>query len=489
MAPSRASLAAFMLLAPLLSPLEAPAQRLSLVDRIVAVVNKEVITLSELNEAMGAATRQLRRQGTQAPPREVLERQMLERLILDKAQLQMAKETGIRVEETQVDRAVQRVAEQNKLTLADFRAALERDGIPFDAFRSDLRDQIVLTRLREREVDDKIQVSDTEIDLFLQETSAQSAERAEYNLAHILVRVPEQATPERIEASRANRYGRGFRRARARQFRRLHRGPRRRPRLDLPGRHGAGVRACLPGVETRRNQPACEDAFRLSPDPGAGTPFGRHESRTATAPGAAGATRAQVRRGFPAVAAPAARPDVRGFAPGGAIGISSTIAVTSGEPAGIGPEICALLAKESFSARIVVIGDRGILPGGPTVHHVPPARPRVPGKLDPANSRYVLRLLDRAVQGCLAGELEAMVTAPVQKSVINDAGIAFTGHTEYLAEPGKAGHVVMMLVGGGLRVALATTHLPLAQVPRAITTDGLLRTLRVLDKDLKQRFK
>ncbi len=203
MAPSRASLCVFILLAPLLSPLEARAQRVSLVDRIVAVVNKEVITLSELNEAMGAATRQLRRQGTQAPPREVLERQMLERLILDKAQLQMAKETGIRVEETQVDRAVQRVAEQNKLTLADFRAALERDGIPFDAFRSDLRDQIVLTRLREREVDDKIQVSDTEIDLFLQETSAQSAERAEYNLAHILVRVPEQATPERIEAARA----------------------------------------------------------------------------------------------------------------------------------------------------------------------------------------------------------------------------------------------------------------------------------------------
>ncbi len=150
--------------------------------------------------------------------------------------------------------------------------------------------------------------------------------------------------------------------------------------------------------------------------------------------------------------------------------------MTSGEPAGIGPEICALLAKESFSARIVVIGDRGILPGSPNVEHVPLERPRVPGKLDPANSRYVLRLLDRAVQGCLAGEFEAMVTAPVQKSVINDAGIAFTGHTEYLAEQGKAGHVVMMLVGGGLRVALATTHLPLAQVPRAITTDGLLRT-------------
>ena len=184
-------------------PLDAPAQRVSLVDRIVAVVNKEVITLSELNEAIGAAERQLRRQATQAPARDVLERQLLERLILDKAQLQLARESGIRVDETQVDRAVQRIAEQNSLTLSDFRAALERDGIAFEQFRQDLRDQIILTRLREREVDDKIQVSDTEIDLFLEENSAQSAVRAEYNLAHILVRVPDQASPERIEAARA----------------------------------------------------------------------------------------------------------------------------------------------------------------------------------------------------------------------------------------------------------------------------------------------
>ncbi len=163
--------------------------------------------------------------------------------------------------------------------------------------------------------------------------------------------------------------------------------------------------------------------------------------------------------------------------------------MTSGEPAGIGPEICALLAKESLPARIVVIGDRGILPGCPNVEHVLLERPRVPGKLDPANSRYVLRLIDRAVQGCLASEYRAMVTAPVQKSVINDAGIAFTGHTEYLAERAKAEHVVMMLVGGGLRVALATTHMPLAQVPAAITKDSLVRALSVLDRDLKRRFK
>jgi peptidyl-prolyl cis-trans isomerase SurA len=202
MTPSRALLAALLLL-PLLVPSQAPAQRISLVDRIVAVVNKEVITLSELNEAIGTAERQLRRQETQAPPREVLERQLLERLILDKAQLQLARDTGIRVDDTQLDRAVQRIAEQNNLTLAAFRAALERDGVPFEAFRQDLRDQIMLTRLREREVDDKIQVSDTEIDLFLEESGAQNADRAEYNLAHILVRVPDQASPERIETARA----------------------------------------------------------------------------------------------------------------------------------------------------------------------------------------------------------------------------------------------------------------------------------------------
>ena len=164
------------------------------------------------------------------------------------------------------------------------------------------------------------------------------------------------------------------------------------------------------------------------------------------------------------------------------------IALTSGEPAGIGPEICVLLAREPLAAKLVVLGDRSLLRGCPRIEHVPFERPPVPGKLDPANGRYVLRLLDRAVQGCLSGEFDAMVTAPVQKSTINDAGIAFIGHTEYLAERAKAEHVVMMLVGGGLRVALATTHLRLSEVPGAISFDGLGRTLRVLDRDLRRRF-
>jgi peptidyl-prolyl cis-trans isomerase SurA len=187
----------------LLVPFAAAAQRVSIVDRIVAVVNKDVITLSQLNEAVESAERQLKRRGTQAPAREVLERQMLERLILEKAQLQLARDTGMRVDDVQLDRAVERVAESNKMTLADFRKALERDGLSFNAFRDDLREQIALTRLREREVDDKIQVSDTEIDLFLEQNKTGGAEQSEYNLAHVLVRVPEQATPDRVEAARA----------------------------------------------------------------------------------------------------------------------------------------------------------------------------------------------------------------------------------------------------------------------------------------------
>jgi 4-hydroxythreonine-4-phosphate dehydrogenase len=165
------------------------------------------------------------------------------------------------------------------------------------------------------------------------------------------------------------------------------------------------------------------------------------------------------------------------------------IALTSGEPAGIGPELCVALSKEHFAARLVAIGDRSLLKNLEHVEHVALERPVVPGKLEPANARYVLRILERAVQGCLAGEFDAMVTAPVQKSVINDAGVAFSGHTEFLAQRAGAAQVVMMLVGGGLRVALATTHLPLSAVPGAITKDSLLRVLNVVNHDLKTKFR
>jgi len=147
------------------------------------------------------------------------------------------------------------------------------------------------------------------------------------------------------------------------------------------------------------------------------------------------------------------------------------------------------LAAERFPARLVAIGDRAVLAGFPQIEHVSLARPCTPGKLDAGNSRYVLAVLERALAGCLSGEYHAMVTAPVQKSVINDAGIPFTGHTEFLAEKAHADHVVMMLVGGGLRVALATKHLPLSEVPRAITRELIVKSLKVLDHDLRKRFR
>jgi peptidyl-prolyl cis-trans isomerase SurA len=181
---------------------DAPAQRGGLVDRIVAVVNKDVITATELAERMAFAERQLRRENIALPERALLERQMLERLVLEKAQLQLAADSGLRVDELQLDRAVQRIAEGNKATLAEFRRRLESEGVAFDKFRAEVRQQILLTRLREREVDDRVQVSDSEIDIFL-EVNRAAAGAVEYNAAHVLVRIPEQATPERIEQARA----------------------------------------------------------------------------------------------------------------------------------------------------------------------------------------------------------------------------------------------------------------------------------------------
>ncbi len=187
------------------------------------------------------------------------------------------------------------------------------------------------------------------------------------------------------------------------------------------------------------------------------------------------------------------------------------VAITSGEPAGVGPELCARLAGRAWPARLVVLGDfeliraRSALAGSGVelcpyrAEGEPPAgslevldialaAPARVGIPDPANARYVLALLDRALAGCVSGEFAAMVTAPVHKGVICDAGIAFSGHTEYLAEHTATPRVVMMLVGGGLRVALVTTHLPLAAVPAAITSTVLEDTVRILHGDLVGRF-
>lgn len=193
------------------------------------------------------------------------------------------------------------------------------------------------------------------------------------------------------------------------------------------------------------------------------------------------------------------------------------IAITCGEPAGIGPEIALRAALDVASADCLLIGDsaqikalamllaparvpRAIASAAEFANHhnelcvldCPLAVPAIPGQLDARNGRAVLRTLDAAIDAALAGQVDAIVTAPVQKSTINDSGFAFTGHTEYLAERTGSEHVVMMLAGetddGMLRVALATTHLALSAVPSAITIDGLTTTLSIVHHDLVHRF-
>lgn len=189
--------------------------------------------------------------------------------------------------------------------------------------------------------------------------------------------------------------------------------------------------------------------------------------------------------------------------------MGAPIVITSGEPAGIGPELCLQLVR--LALPLVIIADKGLLQqratqlgfavqfhdytpdvphfvGKLSVLHVPLAQPAQAGRLDAANARYVLETLRRAVQGCASGEFSGMVTAPVHKGIINEAGIPFTGHTEFLAELTHTPQVVMMLAGKGLRVALATTHLPLREVADAITAPLLESILRILRRDLQRRF-
>jgi len=178
------------------------------------------------------------------------------------------------------------------------------------------------------------------------------------------------------------------------------------------------------------------------------------------------------------------------------------IALTTGEPAGIGPEIALAALDPAPLADVTLIGDSTLIaeraallrrpPPDVIIQHVPLVSAARPGHLDRRNGPYVLAVLDIAIEGCRSGHFDAIVTAPVQKSLINDAGIPFSGHTEYLAERTATPRVVMMLAGptahGPLRVALATTHLPLGRVSAALTQDGLLETLRILDRDLRLRF-
>ena len=189
-----------------------------------------------------------------------------------------------------------------------------------------------------------------------------------------------------------------------------------------------------------------------------------------------------------------------------------TLILTAGEPAGIGPNLCVQIAQLALPCKLVVIADRKLLQGrarimglplnlldyAPSVldkHksgrlqvlHVPLNKPSIPGKLDSANARYVLKTLERAVEGCSSEEFDGMVTAPIHKGIINDSGIAFTGHTEYLSQL-TSSQVVMMLVGHNMRVTLATTHLPLKDVAETITHEKLEQQLRIIHRDLITRF-
>jgi len=171
-------------------------------DRIVAVVNDEAITQSELDARTQIALSQLRRQNITPPPPAALRRQVLERLIVDRALIQVARESGVRVDDATVNAAIARIAEQNGVSLQQFRDRLEKEGIAFTRFRSDVRDDIMMTRLRDREVDNRIQISEGEIDNFLAEQAGVVAGSVEYNLAQILLRVPDNASTDRIEATR-----------------------------------------------------------------------------------------------------------------------------------------------------------------------------------------------------------------------------------------------------------------------------------------------
>ena len=172
-------------------------------DRIVAVVNDEVVTLYELRTRLDVALRQLQKQGTPLPTRDVLEKQMLERLVMDKVQLQQAKETGVKVDDAQLEQALQRIATGNKMSLAQLREALKKDGIVFTKFREEIRDEMTIARVREREVESKIVISEGEIDNYLADNSAKSGGSEEYEVAHILLRTPESASPEQIQRLKA----------------------------------------------------------------------------------------------------------------------------------------------------------------------------------------------------------------------------------------------------------------------------------------------
>ncbi|MFZ6818266.1 peptidylprolyl isomerase [Undibacterium sp. Ji22W] len=191
--------------APIEDPLAASAKvapkkasKNQVINGIAVVVNDEVITKMEVDERINSIERNLKAQGTPLPARADLEKQILERMIIDRLQVQLAKEQGMRVDDIMLDRALQRMAEQNKTTLQEMRNQIEREGASFASFREEIRDDIMMQRVREREVDSKLQVSELEVDNFLAAEAVSPSKNQEINLGHIMVRIPENATPEII---------------------------------------------------------------------------------------------------------------------------------------------------------------------------------------------------------------------------------------------------------------------------------------------------
>lgn len=172
-------------------------------DRIIAIVDQNVITEQELADRIRSVSAQLEKQGTELPPQEILEKQILERLISDSLQLQLAAQTGIKIDDTQLDKTIERIAEQNKLTVDEFKDVLQKDGMSYRKFREDIRNEITIARLKERDVDNKINVTDGEVDNFLTTQANRKDDQDEMEISHILIRTPEDSTPEDLQKAKA----------------------------------------------------------------------------------------------------------------------------------------------------------------------------------------------------------------------------------------------------------------------------------------------
>ena len=171
-----------------------------LLDRVIAIVNDEALTQFDVNQQKRVVLEQMKAQKVTPPAPDVLEKQLLDRLITERVLMQVAKETGVRVDDTQVERTIARIAQDNKLSAGDFRKAVEQEGMPFSKYREDVRNEIMVQRLRDREVEGRVSVSDAEVDHFLATVASQAGGDVEYRLSHVLVLVPEQASPDQIEA-------------------------------------------------------------------------------------------------------------------------------------------------------------------------------------------------------------------------------------------------------------------------------------------------